>query len=428
MLFQRALSLSFLAYVAALVTPPNDWAKLTKLGANAPYHKAPAPRGVKQNLPPDCKVKQVVYLSRHGSRYPGFEGTYVSAMAQTVTNAQPIIANVRLPREFRFLKTYTSTLGSEDLVDKGRQEMIHHGKEFRKRYPHFNFDHFVTSGSSRVIESATYFGKGYFGPNWNDPSKISPIPSNPATLSHLTPFQVCPNHSFSVSDSIKGAWQNVFMPAITERINAAVPGLNFADIDTLGGFYACAFDYAAHGVSPWCGAFTKQEIDQFEYYADLDIPASWGFMHPQDMGRVMGSVYTNKLIERLSASDENIAYVELGHDATIAVAMTAMGLAKDDPPLLTTHMVSDRKMRSSNQVPFGGQMVFEKFTCSRSFEGPQVRLILNEATYPLTPCIQSARDAKYGTCSLSNFIQSNQFSMSIEFGDAQWAASCGVPA
>ncbi|KAF4597639.1 acid phosphatase pho5 [Pleurotus pulmonarius] len=256
MLFQRAfVSLSFLAYVAALVTPPNDWAKLTKLGANAPYHKAPAPRGVKQNLPPDCKVKQVVYLSRHGSRYPGFEGTY-------------------------------------------------------------------------VIESATYFGKGYFGPNWNDPSKISPIPSNPATLSHLTPFQVCPNHSFSVSDSIKGAWQNVFMPAITERINAAVPGLNFADIDTLGGFYACAFDYAAHGVSPWCGAFTKQEIDQFEYYADLDISASWGFMHPQDMGRVMGSVYTKKLIERLSASDENVAYVELGHDATIAVAMTAMGLAK----------------------------------------------------------------------------------------------------
>lgn len=62
------------------------------------------------------------------------------------------------------------------------------------------------------------------------------------------------------------------------------------------------------------------------------------------------------------------------------------------------------------------------------FEGPQVRLVLNEATYPLTPCIQSARDAKYGTCSLSNFIQSNQFSMSIEFGDAQWAASCGVPA
>ena len=55
------------------------------------------------------------------------------------------------------------------------------------------------------------------------------------------------------------------MPAITARINAAVPGLNFADIDTLGGFYACAFDYAAHGVSPWCGAFTKQEIDQFEY-------------------------------------------------------------------------------------------------------------------------------------------------------------------
>ena len=82
------------------------------------------------------------------------------------------------------------------------------------------------------------------------------------------------------------------------------------------------------------------------YYADLDISASWGFMHPQDMGRVMGSVYTKKLIERcvlnatprlliihpsgnsLSASDENIAYVELGHDATIAVAMTAMGLAK----------------------------------------------------------------------------------------------------
>ncbi len=65
MLFHWAfVSLSFLAYVAALVTPPNDWAKLTKLGANAPYHKAPALRGIKQNLPSDCKVKQVVYVSK----------------------------------------------------------------------------------------------------------------------------------------------------------------------------------------------------------------------------------------------------------------------------------------------------------------------------------------------------------------------------
>lgn len=47
--------------------------------------------------------------------------------------------------------------------------------------------------------------------------------------------------------------------------------MNLTDADTHGALYACAYDYAAHDVSPWCDVFDEEELGHFEY----DFPA-WG--------------------------------------------------------------------------------------------------------------------------------------------------------
>jgi hypothetical protein len=62
--------------------------------------------------------------------------------------------------------------------------------------------------------------------------------------------------------------------------------------------------------------------------------------------------------------------------------------------------------------------------CSR--DGPQIRLLLNDAPFPLPMCAKSHFDAKYGSCTLDAFVKANNFSTGIQWGDAAWNATCGV--
>ena len=78
--------------------------------------------------------------------------------------------------------------------------------------------------------------------------------------------------------------------------------MNLTSDDVHGALFACAYDLAAHGVSPWCGAFTHDEIQEFEYELDLLMNGAFGYGLPGDMGPILGAVYVNKLIERYMIS------------------------------------------------------------------------------------------------------------------------------
>ena len=125
-----------------------------------------------------------------------------------------------------------------------------------------------------------------------------------------------------------------------------------------------------------------------------------------------------------STGDAKPLYLEFGHDTTIDMALTGLGLAKDTPKLSARGPVrSNRKFRTSYQVPFAAQMLWEKFSCASSFEGPQIRLVLNDAPFPLSTCARM--DKHYGSCSLADFVKSNAASAQHSWGDARWNATCG---
>ncbi|KAJ8519057.1 hypothetical protein ONZ45_g3962 [Pleurotus djamor] len=403
-----------------------DLARLNRLGALSPYHKAPSPEGVEATLPSDCNVDQVMYLSRHGSRYPSHEAHLLRDMSAAVARASEYIAKADLPEELMFLKEgYVSDLGEESLVEMGRQQLFKHGQEFRKKYSDYTFDKLTCSNVSRVIESADHFGRGYFEIERTPSSLISTIPVDPSTPSRVTPWPACRDHNHDASDNATEEWGSVYLPPIAKRLNALVPGLNFTSANALGALGACGYDYAAHEDSPWCNVFTDDEIDQYEYDIDLLMSSSWGSRLPKNMGAVMGSLYVNTLIDRFSKNDTKVAFVEFGHDVTISLTLTALGLTKDVPPVSTTSMTPNRKYRGSNQTPFAAQMVFEKFTCSYSSDGPQIRLTLNEAPFPLTMCEDGLTDARYGSCSFDNFVKANDFVTSVIYGGKVWEDACG---
>jgi acid phosphatase len=71
-------------------------------------------------------------------------------------------------------------------------------------------------------------------------------------------------------------------------------------------------------------------------------------------------------------------------------------------------------------------MIWEKFTCTSSFKGPQIRLVLNDSPFPLSICGLVSK--RYGTCSLDDFLASTKGAQSIKWGDAAWNATCGASA
>ena len=98
---------------------------------------------------------------------------------------------------------------------------------------------------------------------------------------------------------------------------------------------------------------------------------------------------------------------------------------RDKPALSTKGPVSaSRKWRTSYQVPFAAQMTWEKFTCTSSFAGPQVRLVLNEAPVPLAFCKHA--DKKLGSCALTDFVAATATQANVTWGDAAWNATCGA--
>lgn len=165
-------------------------------------------------------------------------------------------------------------------------------------------------------------------------------------------MDTCANWTFNYGLDPQDEWDAVYITAITKRMNKVIPGVNFVDNDAHGALYACAYDNAAYGVSPWCAFFTETEIKSFEYVAffvvypaladvncfrryelDLEMHGAFGYGQPGDMGPLLGSLYVKKLVERFTnaTGDSLPAYLEFGHDTTIDQALTGLGLAKQVP-------------------------------------------------------------------------------------------------
>ncbi|KAI0073451.1 phosphoglycerate mutase-like protein [Panus rudis PR-1116 ss-1] len=403
-----------------------------RLGNLSPYFKAPVPKGIKTDLPSDCSVDQVVLMHRHGSRYPlSSELVFITNLTSKLANHSAEIQKAKLPEGLAFLKEgYTSTLGHDDLTAPGRKELFDHGVAFKLKYPGLQATSVLAGLQDRVVESAQWFSQGYFGRDWPslNSTLFSVIPEDNVTASWITPLNTCKKWQYNFGNNLTIEWGTVYLPPIAKRLDKLLPGVGLTTDDVHGALYACAYDLAAHGVSPWCGAFTQQEIEDFEYELDLLMDGAFGYRLPDDMGPVLGAVYVDKLIERFtnSSGDAQPVYLEFGHDTTIDFTLTGLGLAKDTPPLPVKGPVpAKRKWRTSTQVPFAAQMVWEKFSCSRSFKGPQVRLVLNDAPFPLSIC--KKMDKTYGTCSLDDFVASNAKATSLQWGDATWNATCGDP-
>lgn len=209
-------------------------------GAIGPYTDRES-YGINRDTPDGCAVDQVIMLMRHGERYPDA----VTSQSFTAVLAKLDAASTSWSGDLAFLNNWEHFIPDQGLVNQesfsgpysGLLDAMKRGSQYRSRYGHLwdgeSIIPIFAGGYQRVIETARFFGMGFFGYNYSTHAAVNIISEDPSQGANtLTP--VCPKaQPFPTC---------YFIPRIlpefavaTARLNRQTPGLalNSSDIATL---------------------------------------------------------------------------------------------------------------------------------------------------------------------------------------------------
>ncbi|KAF2642057.1 acid phosphatase [Massarina eburnea CBS 473.64] len=380
--------------------------------------------------PQGCDVSFASVLSRHGGRDPtANKGIAYGGLIGYIQSS-----NATFTDEFAFLKDYKYTLGSDQLTDAGRQELVNSGAHFYRRYSSFLDNHtpFVrSSGQDRVVESAEKWLVGYAQEGKkNATGKIDVTISEGEGMNNTLSHEICTDFEDGpISDfghDAQDIWESKFVPPIQARVNAKL-GMNLTTAETIYLMDMCSFDTLASPtatVSDFCYLFTEDEWHQYDYYETLGKYYGHGNGNP--LGPTQGVGYVNELIARLTEQPVNDhtntnstldsdpatfpldrkAYADFSHDNDMSSIFSALGLYNTTEPLSNSTVQGTDETNgfsASWTVPFAARMYVEKLACGG--EEDFVRIIVNDRVIPLEFC----GGDEDGKCTLSKFVESQSF-------------------
>lgn len=166
----------------------------------------------------------------------------------------------------------------------GTLEAFTTGVKLRTRYKHLldaALNHestsFWASDSKRVIDTAQYFAAGFFGIDWEDLATLHVIPETPHRGGNtLTPGRTClqyrnnaDKYGHNYGYRMINAFRRTYEPDIIERLTEQNPAFRFSEAEVFIMQQICGFETIAKGHSPWCGVFTREEWESFEYARDV---------------------------------------------------------------------------------------------------------------------------------------------------------------
>ncbi|KAL7625737.1 hypothetical protein AAE478_004960 [Parahypoxylon ruwenzoriense] len=388
------------------------------------------PDSLKEGTPPGCTVSKAFLIHRHGSRHPHpNELEVIQSLSSYLSNNSALLSNPRKdpPNAWSFLtKGWNNTFDTDDLTAPGRQQLFDHGVALRLRYPDLYAETDVLAAAEdRVLESAKWFMDGYYGRNSS--ATLTPVAEDENTVSWLTPYETCPKWTADFGNGLVSEWGAIYLPPIAKRINKALskayPEVNFTAEHVHGMLYACAYGTSAYGVgsSPWCPVFRPEDIIKNEYEYDLRMRGFAGYGLPGHMGPVLGSLLVSNVTGFLERDSGPKLSFSFGHDKTIALGLTALGLASDECYPTTGPVNPHRAWKSAEQTPFAAYMLWKRLECHGE---DRIQLVLNDANFGLSPI--GCKSDKYGSCAFGDFLSANrvQAALNVTRGDERWAAAC----
>ncbi|KAF9443372.1 phosphoglycerate mutase-like protein [Macrolepiota fuliginosa MF-IS2] len=399
-----------------------DFDPLHHSGAASPYFDAPAAAGVPLELPDGCVVDQAAWFVRHGSRYPepgsftGWEALFSKFQNATYIARGPL----------SFIPSWNLPVDNEPhqplfLSSTGAGEAFALGVELRKRYGLTKGGDNITvwtAGQQRVVDTATYFARGYLsaGNYLDDPSSnrgtlvvLVDSATNTTFADSLTPSSSCPAYGVfgGNGSTTSDAFRATFRPAIADRLNKFLDGL-VLDANDIGVMQdLCGFGFEVSGEHRFCDAFTENEWLDYEYAHDLNYYYGSGPGNP--LSATVGHPWVKAISDIFAVGPGNAIQngtlipppliMGFTHDNNVPPLISALGLWNSSKsfPLPITKLESNRQFRSSNLVSFLGNVALERMTCDQVF----VRVLANNAVIPIPEC-QSGPGA---SCPLEMFTE-----------------------
>ncbi|RMZ92424.1 hypothetical protein DV736_g304, partial [Chaetothyriales sp. CBS 134916] len=462
-------------------------------GEITPYHENDEDYFGVQNvgLPSGCQVEQVHLLERHGSRFAtGSEtdGTNDQRFASKLANWTSVNATKLFTGPLSFLNTYEYQLDLSYLVARGAAQSFEQGVRFWAQYGRtlynatsgavaYNASYFNgtarpkltlrTTGQSRIENSGINWALGFFGPSFEEvpnPEVANAthafdwviIPEGGTENNTLASYDSCFNDNKNIpgyiGDFDLGDYANLYLKDAQKRLQQYAPeGFTLTINDTYALQDLCAYEYNYLYSSDFCGLFTEEEWQGFEYAHDIQyyFDYAWG----QPTGRAQGIGYLQELIARIenvyiltsnssvnSTLDDNSKtfplgqkfYADFSHDDIIISVLTAMSLdyLHETPNLSAYPPDPNRRFIVSNLTPFAARLVTEIIGCSsanpkevskhRTQYTPTqygynasnasykfIRARLNNGILPLDTIRGGKCEGRTdGLCTLSNFLQS----------------------
>jgi len=293
-----------------------------------------------------------------------------------------------------------------------------------------------------MLASALNFAAGFWGIPYENKYLQSITIEARGFNNTLAPYMTCPNAGIR-SKADRGTlflkeWTSIYLKETRDRLQQYIDGyaLTVEDVYTMQ--QMCAYETVAIGFSKFCGLFTEEEWEGFNYGLDIYFWYNSAFGAP--LARAQGIGYIQELVARLTHTpiethnsstnstlddnpitfplDHNL-YVDATHEVVVLNIITALNLSNfaANGPLPTDHIPKHRSFRVSELAPFSTNVQFQLLSCP-SREDNQIRIIINDAVAPLTGIEGCPEDAD-GMCPIPTFITAQK--NIIAHTDWDWA-------
>lgn len=374
---------------------------------------------------PQCQPLQFWIVSRHGTRYNKQDG--ITDMWSLKDLRNQIIRNVEDGRgtlcadDVNNLKKWTPQVVStlpHNLAPQGYRDAYYLAKRYKSRFPTllsqpYNPKRFEVkfTDTQRTTLTAFAFIDGIFGStvdvNLPQPQTADPL---------LKPSDYCTKWNEEVNlnpDSMKEA--NAFRdgPEMAEVIKSVSRRLGFTNnitYDDLAKIYTiCRFEKAWHvySISPWCAAFTEDELKVLEYREDLEsfYKSGFGNIMNKDVGCPLAKNFLDRFSDLKEGKEQPDGVFYFSHDTDLQLFFTSLGVGKDKINITHSNYASmaDRHWRTSLLTPFGSNFVATLFKCDG--ETFRVQFRLQEKVIKLSGC----PDDEWGLCDWSVFKENYGF-------------------
>ncbi|KAF2206081.1 3-phytase A precursor [Delitschia confertaspora ATCC 74209] len=428
-----------------------------RLANLSPYFPSPRGFGVEEYpVPPGSHVQWVNMVSRHGSRYPEMNGRE-RKLGQKLTEAK---GKFKAHGALAFLNDWRFMLGAEILVPIGKQELFNSGTLHYYQYGHLypnNGSKIIarTTTQKRMRESAEYFLAGFFGLGWTQNATLEMVIEEDGFNNTMAGYKACNRSNWDVAYNATVEWASVYLVDAHSRIKGMISGdLEWTLEDTYNSQALCAYETVALGFSHWCGLFTYEEWEGFEYSLDIGFSAGVGFQSP--VGRATGIGYVAEVLARMqhhlittpefqintTLTNNTITFpthqalnLDFSHDSNIIAILTAYGLTQFADSLPLTHIPTNRSFILSHLEPFAGRLDIEIISTPAPvnsnrtdleniyLEGKEtkyVHFVLNQRTVPLGRSLEECGERDDGWCELGMFLRAQERQLQL----ADWEYAC----